>query len=171
MTEEKIQKTIDALSVVQGAVSSIYAELSSGHKDLFLELAANLDIILDNLAKDAEEQDREVPGLRLGKAAVSVHASLMRICRYSFYNIPLAIHKTEFELIPFVNDMYAEYYFWTCVYPFREKWEDYYKNEMPLLMGNPYMVQAKEDGVYKYDLSICVLAYNKLEYMPMKSKE
>ena len=164
MTDEKIQRTIDVLSVVQGAASSMYSELLQGHKDLFLEMATKLDIILEKLEKDAEEQEQQVKGLRLGKAAISVQASLRRICRYSLYNIPLAIRKTEYELIPFVNDMYAEYYFWTCIFPFREKWDDYYKNEMPLLMGNPYVRDSREKGNYKYDLSICVLSYNKLDY-------
>jgi hypothetical protein len=66
--------------------------------------------------------------------------------------------------MPFIATMYAEYYFWSSIFPYREKWDDYFKNEMPDLYANPYIEQSIAEGKYKYDLSILIVGYNKLDY-------
>ncbi len=167
MTEERIKNTLELISTVQEAVSEMFSRLNDGDNATFLELSKDVRIVLERLVQEGKEQTPEIKGLRLDIAADSSIGSLDRIVAFSKYNIPLALHKTEFELIPFVNDMYSEYYFWSCVFPYRERWEDYFRSENDILLGNPYVERAKEEGHYKYDLSIIVFSYNKLEYTKM----
>lgn len=167
MIGNKIQETIHSLSLVQNAVSSMHTELEAGKTHTFYQLAERIDVILQYLSKEGVLQHNDHKGLRLEKAAICCRYSLSRIVRLSCYNQSKALHKIEFELIPFVNDMYSEYYFWTCIFPYKEKWEEYYNNEMPLLQRNPYIEESRKTGRYKYDLSIFVFAYNKLELTKM----
>ncbi len=166
MTEENIKKTLDAVSTAQNAVTEIFSCLNSGQKEQFLELAEGLRELLRTLIKTGEEQKKEMPILKLASAAESTLDSLERIVAYSLYNIPLALHKTEYELIPFVNSMYSDYYFLSYIFPNKELWNDYYNDEMHLLNNNPYVKNNKGEG-FKYDLSIYVVAYNKLDYTKM----
>ena len=162
MVEEKIRETMHSINVLQKAVIRMFSELSKGNKTIFYEYTEKLDIIMANLEKEGQRQKQEYKGLKLDKAANCCRYSLNRIVKYSYYNPSLALNKIEFELVPFTDDMYEEYYFWTCIFPFREKWDDYYRNEMPQLLKNPYLENARKTGKYKYDLSIMVLAYNQL---------
>ena len=42
--------------------------------------------------------------------------------------------------------------------------DDYYRGERAELYANRYIERAIRDGKYKYDLSLMVQAYNKLDY-------
>lgn len=164
MNNAAIQNTLDTISVIREASRAAYNELLQGDKGVFLELASNMMTLLKKTIIDGREQVKEDEALKIPAAAESTLWSLEKIVAYSGHNIPLALNKIEFELIPFVDDLYADYYFRTCVIPFREKWDDYFANDIKILFGNPYVLEAEKEGYYKYDLSIAVTAYNKLEY-------
>lgn len=97
-------------------------------------------------------------------ACESVQDSLNRIIMFSKTRSQKLFEKIEFELIPFLQEMYLQLYFWGCIYPDIEKMKYYYNNEMKKLSSNKYINESEKKGKYKYELSIVVIGYNKLEY-------
>ncbi|MBN1068305.1 glycosyltransferase [Clostridium botulinum] len=97
-------------------------------------------------------------------ACESVQDSLNRIIMLSKTRSQKLFDKIEFELIPLLQEMYLQLYFWGCIYPDREKMKYYYNNEMKKLSSNKYINESEKKGKYKYELSIVVIGYNKLEY-------
>ncbi|MCR5154917.1 MAG: glycosyltransferase family 2 protein [Lachnospiraceae bacterium] len=164
MYDEKISTTLEIIQTTREAAPELYNQLLNGNKKLFMQMSLELKNLFKILIQEGRLQNSKELPIKLEKAAASCSESLERIIRYSVYNIPLALKKIEFELIPFLCDMYVDYHFCKCIYPYKEKWDEYYKNEFPLLIENPYIKNSEETGRYKYDLSIAVLAYNKVEY-------
>ncbi|MEL1136127.1 glycosyltransferase [Desulfitobacterium sp. THU1] len=72
--------------------------------------------------------------------------------------------KIEFELIPILQDFYYDFYFFTCVFGSKRMEKKHYEEEFNRMIGNHYIDQSMKTGEYKYDVSISVLAYNKIEY-------
>lgn len=97
-------------------------------------------------------------------ACESAQYSLSRIMILSKARSQNTMKKIEFELIPILEDMYLQLYFWGCIYPEPKKMKDYYENEILRLCSNKYIDQAEKNGNYKYDISIIITGYNKLEY-------
>ena len=75
-----------------------------------------------------------------------------------------ACKKIEFELVPLIQELYVDLYFWGFCYPDKEKMWHYYLHEMDELCPLPYVDEAERTGSYKYEMSIVVIAYNKLDY-------
>jgi len=122
----------------------------------------------DQLAKHMQEKLQQlltwnVNGVPL-KAIKVIDDSLQRIILHARTRFDKASHKIEFELIPFLRGLYVSYYFSACVFPDKKLMEKYYQEEMVPLGSNKYLDRAVETGHYKYDLSISVMAFNKLEY-------
>ncbi|MDP9699854.1 GT2 family glycosyltransferase [Paenibacillus intestini] len=74
------------------------------------------------------------------------------------------IGKIEFELIPILQDFYYDFYYFTSIFGNKEKEILHYKDEFVKLTANHYIDKSLETGVFKYKVSIAVIAYNKLEY-------
>lgn len=66
---------------------------------------------------------------------------------------------TEYQLIPFLQEWLEDTYFWTLIYPVKEKMEEYYETEFAENHKNPYSNRGE-----KYLISIMIPVYNKLEY-------
>ena len=75
-----------------------------------------------------------------------------------------ALDKIEFELIPMLQEFHNDFYFFTCVFGDKAKEEKYYAEEFIQMGRNAYIDESMKTDSYKYDISIYVLAYNKLEY-------
>ncbi|TGE35382.1 glycosyltransferase [Desulfosporosinus fructosivorans] len=75
-----------------------------------------------------------------------------------------ATSKIEFELIPILKDFYYDFYFFTSIFGDKEKEKHHYEEEYFLMNANPYIDRSIKNGQYKYDISILILAYNKLDY-------
>lgn len=76
----------------------------------------------------------------------------------------LAIEKIKFELIPILEDLIYDFYFFTSVFGEKQKEKWHYKNEFSKMASNRYINAAVKSGQYKYDVSIVVSAYNHLDY-------
>ena len=74
------------------------------------------------------------------------------------------IAKLEFELIPLLKEFYYDVYFFTSIFGNKEKERAHYAEEFVKMGANPYIDEYAKLNNYKYDVSIYVLAYNKLEY-------
>lgn len=66
---------------------------------------------------------------------------------------------TEYQLIPFLQDWLEDTYFWTLIYPDKEKMKEYYKTEFAENHKNTYSNRGE-----KYLISIMIPVFNKLEY-------
>lgn len=75
-----------------------------------------------------------------------------------------AISKIEYQLIPLLQEMYLHLYYWIDVYKDEEKKKKYYQEEIKQLCSNYYIENAMKTGKYKYELSIYIVGYNKLQY-------
>ena len=66
---------------------------------------------------------------------------------------------TEYQLIPFLQEWLEDTYFWTLIYPDKEKLKEYYESEFAENHKNTYNNRGE-----KYLISIMIPVYNKLEY-------
>ena len=66
---------------------------------------------------------------------------------------------TEYQLIPFLQEWLEDTYFWTLIYPDKEKMKEYYETEFA---ENHKNTHSNRGG--KYLISIMIPVYNKLEY-------
>lgn len=72
--------------------------------------------------------------------------------------------KIEFELIPLIEEFYYNYYYFRSVKGHEEREKYYYEYELMQHNTNKYIEESMKKGIYKYEVSIFVLAHNKLEY-------
>ena len=94
----------------------------------------------------------------------SITHSLQRIMVLASKRPSKILDKIDFELLPLMQVLYNVQYFFRCVYPDKSLMERYYQQEMHTLGSNKYINNAVQSGNYKYDLSIAVIAFNKLDY-------
>lgn len=120
-----------------------------------------LNCIKSSIVKIKEQEDFEA---NIEGSCENALYSLGRIANLEKSRSKNILDKIEFEFIPIMEDMYLQFYFWACVYPDKEKMENYFKNEIVTLCANKYIDYAEQNGEYKYDVSFVVTAYNKLEY-------
>lgn len=66
----------------------------------------------------------------------------------------------EFEIIPLLAELKEDLYFFTLIYPNKERMKEYYKNEFAKNHENEYV----RDGKTRFDVSLVVTAWNKLDY-------
>lgn len=91
-------------------------------------------------------------------------AALVEI--YSYYDTrrEYCMKKIEFELFPLLQETYLQFYIYEYLAKHKTAIEEYERNKRSELCRNFYIDEAIQRGKYKYDISIVVLAYNKLEY-------
>lgn len=94
---------------------------------------------------------------------LSVKASAVKVKQLAEKEDKRARAKLEFELLPLIENLRLDFYYqnWIDVYP--EKKQNFFDKEVSYYNRNRYLDVAKKSGAYKYDLSICVTAFNKLE--------
>ncbi|WP_411680368.1 glycosyltransferase [Clostridium thailandense] len=125
------------------------------------ESATNMIQTLQTLAYEIKQEN----------AFISVPVSCENLI-YSINNILKLVKtrsekicsKIEFELIPILQDFYYDFYFFTSIFGNKEKEKKHYQEEFVTMTRNSYIDQSMKTGKYKYDVSIAVFAYNKLEY-------
>ncbi len=139
-----------------------YLEKEEFH--VFTTVSADLLNLVESIYSVSYSLKDEESGLNLPAASESVCHSLSRIIGYVNQAAQRAKHKIEFELIPLLEDMRMMFYFWGICYPDPKKMEKYYSEDMYVYNRNRYVEEAEKSGTYKYDLSILVIAYNKLSY-------
>lgn len=66
----------------------------------------------------------------------------------------------EFEILPLLEELREDLFFFALVYPDDERMKDYYQNNFARNHANRYV----RDGKTRFDVSIVVVAWNKLEY-------
>lgn len=85
---------------------------------------------------------------------------------YKLYQIKShkLLDKIEFEYIPFLREFYFIFYYFSLVLGNKEKEKCFEDNEYDELTVNQYYKNVIDNNKnFKYDVSICVCAFNKLE--------
>jgi len=152
--KEDALRTLESLAGLIGAAEQLW------------RLGADRDFL--SFERHAESMNRAlqdlIPRQEKDASLKSVADSLRHITLLARARSHNTLRKIEFELIPLLKESYQEYYFFNYVFPDKALMKEYYQREMAELGGNPYIDEAAGTGVYKYDLSVLVLAFNKLEY-------
>lgn len=117
--------------------------------------------MLSKMASPLQRLSSEEPALMAQLMCKNVVSSLINIMALKEVDSKKACEKIEFELLPLINEFYVDLYFWGFCYPAPEKMRNYYRKEMPQLCPLP---SSEDSGNYKYEVSVVVVAYNKLEY-------
>lgn len=161
-TREK-QQISDALySLVKDGYKLLEHEKNEQWEAFFGMTVAMKESCTDVLHSVSEKSEKlyEILSLTLKNYLVS----LERIVKYASKDIELAKKKTEFELIPIMRTAHVNFYYSALVKEDKKLMDAWLGGEGEELCKNQYAVEAERTGHYKYDLSIMVLGYNKLEY-------
>lgn len=146
------------------AIQEMMKALNNRTLESFYEMSSDLREAFIQIKKAAEIEIEEQVYIELDKTVQNCIVSLDRLLRYAKYNRDKAMQKVEFELWPLMRIMYVKFYFMSLIYPDKKKMDEWYRTEGKELCKNYYLERAKKTGEYKYDVSIMVTAYNKLEY-------
>ncbi|MEA4932284.1 MAG: glycosyltransferase [Lawsonibacter sp.] len=137
--------------------------LHQNQPDLFhktaQELMNNL-LMIQGISGQLKEEER---ALNLPAASASVLSSLQEIVNCSTADMHKALQKIENELIPLTEEMKINFFFWGTAYPDEAKMKHYYEQDRFRLFTNKHIVAGEAGGVYQYDVSIVITAFNKLE--------
>ena len=163
MNDQLAQKILSLLHHPQELSMELYTAAEAGNTEIFCNTCNEISGELDQLTPLIPEAD-DAGGRRLRPALQSIQDTLRRIRNHYTTDRARCLQKIEFELLPLLQEAYQGSYFFWYVSGHPERMKTYYETEKNLLGGNPYIDEAIETGQYKYELSIYVLAYNKLEY-------
>jgi GT2 family glycosyltransferase len=145
---------LDAMATLIGAAEHLWHFAAKGNYIAFERMGTEILQVLQKLMHMSIHTE----------VTESIADSLKRIMGYAKARSDKTLHKIEFELLPLMKDLYINFYFYACLYPEKPLMERYYQHEMATLGANQYIDEAIKTDHYKYDLSISVLAFNKLEY-------
>lgn len=165
--QELAHQLLEMTETLLEASEHLYQYITEQNHDSFRILSGDMYDMLTAILEAAPPLDEEEDGIRLSVSSASTRDSLVRITYYEQHLPEKAIHKIEYELIPMIAEMRSTFYYWGIVYPDKEKIDHYNKNELCEYTQNPYLACGQETGEYPYDLSIIVMAYNKLKYTKM----
>lgn len=166
MDYEQINQILTLLYTIQEACPELYTSVDSPDISLFRRLCKDINTGLTQILNIIEE-DSTVGSNKLRPACQSILASLQRIEAYCTTDKTTCQHKIEFELLPLLQEAYLNYYFFGYLTNHSVHLPKYYETEQKMLCGNSYIDEALKRGQYKYEASIIVLAYNKLDYTKM----
>lgn len=130
-----------------------FVEISRG----LLEMLSVINDLSANLVKEEE-------ALSIDKAIPSIIDSLGRVVRLFTADYENALKKIEYELIPLSEECRINFFFWGLIKGDKEKEKRYFEHDIYELADNKYIKKSVETGNWKYDLSIFVIAFNKLDY-------
>ncbi len=155
--QEVARKFLEEIAKLIKAAEQLWRFGASEDYVSFEKQAADMQSTLQNMVLIHENE----------ASLKTIADSLRRIMLFAKERSHKTLHKIEFELLPFLKESYQGYFFYSCVFPEKNLMEEYYQHKMVELGANPYIDEAVKTGRYKYDLSIGVLAFNKLEYTKM----
>lgn len=160
-----VRQILEMIDTLQEASKNLYESVLNKEYINFIQVSNDMNdvinVIYSTITKIKEDENTNI---NVDLACENASYSLNRIVKLSKSRSKKILDKIEFELIPIFEDMYLQLYFWGTIYPDKKKIHDYYENELVSLCSNKYINESEKTGVYKYDLSIIVVGYNKLEY-------
>jgi len=155
---------LELVNTVQDAVVQMHYACLNGDSELFESLSEDINLAFQSFMPILQAHSR-IRALYL--TCESIVDSLERIITMHTVDPVKCAHKIEFELIPIIQTFYTNFYYYEIALFDDGLLKQYMERDRFLLGGNTYIDHAEEEGNYKYDLSIIVLGYNKLEYTRM----
>ena len=163
MDDHMTLQILDLLETMQVACQELYTAAELSKTTLFQQITGDMGLGLQTILSLV--QDKETVGnRRLIPMLQSILDTVHRVQGHYFRDREYCLKKIEFELLPLLQEAYGVYYFFQYVADHPEKLPEYFAADKNRLFANAYIDEAIETGKYKYELSIGVLAYNKLEY-------
>lgn len=163
MEEQAVAQILELIRTLQEACLELYNSAETGQEALFRRLCGDVDAGLTcilNLIDGVETEGNQ----KLSLICQSAQDSFARMRSHYPERTERCLQKIEFECLPLLQEAYASYYFYQYLTDHPEHLAAYEESERALLYGNSYIDQAVETGQYRYEVSLVVTAYNKLEY-------
>ena len=159
---ELINEIYKSIEVVVEAEMNLMELVYSNQLSSFLGVVDLLTQLIDNISSSCRNIDTTV--FDSEPAILSIIHSLENVLQLMSTDTKKAQHKLEFELIPLTQEFQQSFYFWNIASNDEKLLEEYYKTDIHKLGNNKYIEKSLKTGEWKYDLSIVVTGYNKLEY-------
>lgn len=164
MEDQVVIQILELLQTLQEACPELYHSVETKQDALFTQLCgdihAGLACIL-NLARQAETESCQ----KLGLMIQSAQDSFSRTRSFYSRQPENCLHKIEFECLPLLQEAYTTFYFYQhYLVDHPEQLPEFYTKECSPWFANSYIDQAMETGQYRYEVSLVITAYNKLEY-------
>nr|WP_325212021.1 glycosyltransferase family 2 protein [uncultured Oscillibacter sp.] len=163
MEDQAVTQILELIRTLQEACLELYRSVETEQEAPFQQLCGDVDAGLTcilNLIDGVETEGNQ----KLDMICRSARDSFARMRLHYPERRERCLQKIEFECLPLLQEAYASYYFYQYLGDHPERLAAYEKSERVLLYGNPYIDQAVETGRYRYEVSLMVMAYNKLEY-------
>ena len=164
MTEEQAWQIIDLLTTTQDAAISLIKNCEDGDSGSFITLSDDIVAAYKFIMSFVEAHNNRKSYYI---ACESVVESLNHILAYDLSDASKRIHKIEFELLPLMQSLYMFFYFYEIIAKDKERFMHYIDKQRYLIGVNSYVDYSEKAGEYKYELSIIVTGFNKLEYTKM----
>lgn len=166
MADEIVLQILELLETMQEACQELYTSVELENTQEFGQLCGDMSLGLTQILQLAETAET-AGSQKLSPSCESVLDSIRRIEALYRSDRVTCLRKIEFELLPLLQQAYAMYYFFQYLADHPERLPEYYAGKKNLLFGNEYIDEALERGNFKYEVSIYVQAYNKLDYTKM----
>ncbi len=156
---ERGNMLLESIQTLNEAAIHLY-EMMLDESDETMEFAQEIRQLIVSMQESFDAlyaEENALMGQLINKNALY---SLDNLMRYAKTDSKAACHKLQFEFLPLTAELYVDLYFWGFCYPDKDKMWNYYRTEMNELCPLP----VPENGEYKYDVSVVIIAYNKLEY-------
>lgn len=162
--EKIVSQILDMMDTAIQATGIIQSYIRNGLIENAEILLGDMISLLTAIQNISTSLKKEQQNMNLPEASGSCLVSIKRIENILTISINKSLKKLEYELEPLLQEMYSNFYFWAYVYGDKERQKYYYEHELQSLFTNKYIEEAEKTGNYRYDLSIIVRGYNKLEY-------
>lgn len=164
--QEMCEDILECINTLQDACSELYNIGLKGNYGQFAEFAVEMHTLLNKIGaqvEDLSEEEQELKNTKVGLIDNAIY-SIEQILRYERTRSSRLFSKIEFELLPLIDELYADCYYLFFVKGDDEKTRNFNENEAKQLYACKYTDESLKAGNYKYDVSIVVGAYNKLDY-------
>ncbi len=163
MEDQVVLQILELLETMQEACQGLYTNAELDKVQEFDQLCSDMSLGLVKILQSVKAS--ETAGNRQLRASCeSILDSLQRVKRIFRSDRDVCLRKIEFELLPLLQQAYAMYYFFQYLADNPGQLPRYYAEGNDLLFRNEYIDDALEQGSFKYEVSIFVQAYNKLDY-------
>lgn len=154
----------DMLQTLLAAVDELESLLAATQAEAFRRVAADMLDSLEAIRESAVPYTLTDGKIRLPDTCICAADSLKRILALYTEQPETAKYKLEFELYPILHLGYMQFRYWGCAWPDEEKIRGFREEEVINFVWNRSIQRAEAQGGYRYDLSLIVIAYNKLDY-------
>lgn len=166
MEDQIVFQILGLLETMQESCQELYTDAKLGNTRVFDSLCGDMSSGLTHILESAKTSETAGNQILI-PACKSILDSVRRAKKLFRSDRGTCLRKIEFELLPLLQQVYAMYYFFEYLANHPEHLPEYYAKENSLLFRNEYIDEALERGTFQYEVSILILAYNKLEYTKM----